>query len=98
MVTSHCRASRAPDAASAAWIRALDAWLNEMDISPPHFDAWKPHQAVTTAVIERRTTVATSRRRVQWGRSGFSVIVIVIVLVGQAPGRGSVRAHRRMAV
>ncbi|WP_274601230.1 hypothetical protein [Microbacterium sp. Se63.02b] len=31
-----------------------------IDISPPHFDASKPHHAVITAVIERRSTVLIS--------------------------------------
>ena len=58
---SACRALLAVPCWRAASIRADEAWLKEIDISPPHLDDWNPHQAVSTAVIERRTRAKVSR-------------------------------------
>jgi hypothetical protein len=35
----------------AASIRALEAWLNAMDISPLHFEDSKPHHALTAELV-----------------------------------------------
>jgi hypothetical protein len=45
----------------AASIRALEAWLKAMDISPLHFEDSKPHQAVSTAVIDSTMITTVSR-------------------------------------
>jgi hypothetical protein len=41
-------------------MRALEAWLNAIDISPPHLEDWKPHHAVRTAVRESTRRVTTT--------------------------------------
>jgi hypothetical protein len=45
----------------AASIRALEAWLKAMDISPLHFEDSKPHHAVSTAVIDSTMITTVSR-------------------------------------
>ena len=56
------RASRDRPSAFVAWTRAEDAWLKAIDISPPHLDASKPHQAVMIATVESMNTPTTSIR------------------------------------
>src|SRR4051794_32635530 len=54
----------------AAFIRAEDAWLNAMDIAPPHLLDWKPDHAVRIAVTESSTTAMISCSSVARCRSG----------------------------
>ena len=44
----------------AASMRAEEAWLNEIDIAPPHLLDSKADQAVRMVVIESRTTAISS--------------------------------------
>ena len=37
-----------------------DAWLNEIDIAPPHLLDWKADQAVRIVVTESRMTASSS--------------------------------------
>src|SRR5215213_551618 len=75
MARSAWRAALAIPSCLAASIRALDASAKAMDISPPHCDDWKPHQAVNTAVTEStmRTTVS---RASPGGRLAVSFAVL----------------------
>ena len=61
MVGSACRAALATPSYLAASIRALEASLKAMDISPLHCDDSKPHHAASTAVTESTMTTTVSR-------------------------------------
>jgi hypothetical protein len=66
-------------------MRALDAWLNSIDISPPHFEDSKPHHAVRIAVMESRKTATISRAsdHLRWLRdsTGCSSGMVVLTLL-----------------
>ena len=47
-------------------MRAELAWLNEIDIAPPHLLDWNPDQAVTMVVTESSTTATSSRQSSWW--------------------------------
>jgi uncharacterized protein YbjT (DUF2867 family) len=61
IVRSAWRAALASPSCLAASIRALEAWLKAMDISPLYFDDSKPHHAVSTAVIDSTMIKTVSR-------------------------------------
>ena len=50
-----------PSARDAS-IRAVEALLKEIDISPPHLLDWNPLHAVAIAVTESKMTAMTSRQ------------------------------------
>src|SRR5829696_3828204 len=96
MARSAWRAALAIPSCLAASIRALEASAKAMDISPPHCDDWKPHQAVSTAVTESTMRTTVSRTSPGGRLAGASAVLFsdVSAVLISLPSTGPVAACR----